>query len=161
MKKYQPLSERLAGHEGPEWQASFAEIEEVLGFPLPKVARSGRAWWADAEKPHAKTWSQHGFQAHVDPGAAKVSFRRSDIAAAPVAAVLAPVGEIAAEQVKAEPESEPPKPPSAALAPSTPGAPPAPKAGVPALGIAALVAGGVALLAGMGALAARRFGRRA
>ena len=39
MSKYHPLSERLKGHGQDDWQASFAEIEEVLGFPLPKSAR--------------------------------------------------------------------------------------------------------------------------
>lgn len=160
MKKYQPLSERLAGHQGAEWQASFAEIEEVLGSPLPKLARSGHAWWTDGDKPHAKSWSQHGFQAHVDPDAARVSFRRGDVAAAPVAAVLQPVGEIPAEQVTAEPSAPAPKPPSALLAPSG-DASAAPKPAPSPFGAIALVAGAVAVVAGLGALIVRGLGRRA
>lgn len=54
MSKYAPLSQRLQRHRGDEWRASFAEIEEVLGFPLPKGARTGKSWWSDAEKPQAK-----------------------------------------------------------------------------------------------------------
>jgi hypothetical protein len=76
MSKYTPLAERLAGHPGDEWRASFAEIEEVLGFPLPKAARS-RAWWADtADKPHSRAWTSRGWRAEMDQAAGAVTFRR-------------------------------------------------------------------------------------
>ena len=45
MSKYKPLSERLSRHKADRWSASFAELEEVLGFPLPKAARDQNAWW--------------------------------------------------------------------------------------------------------------------
>jgi hypothetical protein len=80
MSKYDPLSARLARHSGPEWRASFAEIEEVLGFPLPKSARTGRTWWKnDAAQPHAQAWTGSGWEAgDVDHAAGKVTFRRKD-----------------------------------------------------------------------------------
>ena len=136
MSRYQPLSERLAGQSGDEWRASFAEIEETLGFPLPKAARSGAAWW-----------TRQGFTAKADPKSGEVIFRRGDISPAAMQAVLdAP-----------EPEPEPQQ----AVVP-VPGEParvvPTPKG----WGLAAAVAGGVALLVGAGVLASKSLrGRRA
>jgi len=136
MSKYQPLSERLAGQSGDEWRASFAEIEETLGFPLPKAARSGGAWW-----------TRQGFTAKADPKSGEVTFRRGDISPAAMQAVLdAP-----------EPEAQPQQ----AVVP-VPGEParvvPTPKG----WGLAAAVAGGVALLVGAGVLASKSLrGRRA
>ncbi|WP_374468667.1 hypothetical protein [Phenylobacterium sp.] len=150
MSKYRPLSERLAAHEGPEWRASFAEVEEVLGFPLPKGARTGRAWWAGEDKPHAKSWTQHGFQAEADPQAGWVTFRRGDISPAAVEAVLEPPSpedvQRAAHEIVAVAEE----------APAT--SEPARK--IPPAGIAALAAGGVALAAGLGAVLLRGLARR-
>jgi len=76
MSKYQPLSERLAGHPADEWRASFAEIEAVLGFSLPKAARS-RSWWANTgDKPHSRAWMAPGWRAEMDQASGVVIFRR-------------------------------------------------------------------------------------
>jgi hypothetical protein len=78
MSKYDPLSDRLSGHSGLEWRASFAELEKVLGFPLPKAAR-GRTWWKAEAGSHARAWTDAGWSAHeVDPAAGQVLFRRQD-----------------------------------------------------------------------------------
>jgi hypothetical protein len=77
MSKYNPLSARLAGHAGPEWRASFAEIEEVLGFPLPKGARTSKAWWKNAAAPHARAWIEGGWEAgEIDHAGGLVTFRK-------------------------------------------------------------------------------------
>jgi hypothetical protein len=78
MSKYDPLSARLAGHAGPEWRASFAELEAALGFPLPKGARTGRTWWKnDAAAPHARAWTTSGWEvAEVDQAQGLVTFRK-------------------------------------------------------------------------------------
>ncbi|HEY8616237.1 DUF7662 domain-containing protein [Phenylobacterium sp.] len=138
MSKYQPLSERLAGHEGPEWRASFAEIEEVLGFPLPKTARSGKTWWSGEDKPHARAWTQHGFAAEPDHAAGHVTFRRGDI---PPSAVEA-VGQ-ATELVERPAQDEPPASATGRKLP-----------------MGALVAGGVAVAAGLGAVLFRTLRRK-
>jgi hypothetical protein len=76
MSKYQPLSERLAGHPADEWRASFAEIEEVLGFSLPRAARN-RAWWANnGDKAHNRAWMAPGWRAEMDQASGAVIFRR-------------------------------------------------------------------------------------
>ena len=78
MSKYDPLTAHLAGHAGPEWRASFAEIEEVLGFPLPKGARAGRIWWRNTgAQPHQRAWTGAGWEAaDVDHAGGLITFRR-------------------------------------------------------------------------------------
>lgn len=77
MSKYQPLTERLAGHRGEEWRASFADIEALLGFPLPKAARKSRAWWTGAQQGHTRAWMTSGWEVgEVDPIGGSVVFRR-------------------------------------------------------------------------------------
>ncbi len=39
MGKYESLAASLQAREADEWSASFGEIEEVLGFPLPLIDR--------------------------------------------------------------------------------------------------------------------------
>ncbi|THD62292.1 hypothetical protein [Phenylobacterium sp.] len=79
MSKHNPLSARLAGHAGPEWRASFAELEALLGFPLPKAARTGKAWWKnDAASPHGRAWAQAGWAAEdIDHAQGLVTFRKA------------------------------------------------------------------------------------
>lgn len=94
MGKYDPLSARLAGHAGHEWRASFADLEKVLGFPLPKSARVHRAWWgneASPHQPHKRAWLDHGWHAeNVDQAAELVTFRRAAAAPRPSPAIAAP-----------------------------------------------------------------------
>ena len=151
MSKYAPLSKRLQRHRGDEWRASFAEIEEVLGFPLPKSARAGRAWWADAGKPHAKAWTEKGWLAHkVDQAKGAVTFRRSAVSPAAVeaAAGLAPVGDLSGAKPPKMPKA--PQPPSSALAP-TPAEPLQAKTLNPYV-LGGLIAGGVVAIASVAAL---------
>jgi hypothetical protein len=132
MRKYQSLSEHLAGHVGDEWPANFAEVEAVLGFPLPKAARAGRAWWVnDPAKTQSRAWTTRGWEvSSVDPADGQVTFRR--VAAAPVAVV-----------------------PAARLEP-TEMAERAASAGLPK----GLIAAGLAIVAGVGALSVRALMRR-
>lgn len=78
MSKYDPLTARLAAYAGAEWRASFAEIEEVLGFPLPKGARAGKVWWANTgAQPHQRAWTGAGWEVtDVDHTGALLTFRR-------------------------------------------------------------------------------------
>ena len=45
--KYQGLYQYLCGMKAQEWQATFAEVESIIGFELPPSARDHRAWWAN------------------------------------------------------------------------------------------------------------------
>jgi hypothetical protein len=87
MRKYQLLADHFAASPGDEWRTSFAELEAVLGFALPKVAREGRSWWVnDPQKSHSRAWAGQGWQvADVDLAAEQVAFRRKAPAAPPPA----------------------------------------------------------------------------
>jgi hypothetical protein len=100
MSKYQPLSDHLATRPGEEWPASFSELEAVLGFPLPKAARTGRAWWAtDPARSHSRAWAAGGWEiGDVDHAAERVVFRRGAASGATLvgAAGLKPLAEATA-----------------------------------------------------------------
>ena len=122
MSKYQPLSERLSGHPEPEWRVSYAEIEQVLGFPLPKAARSGGAWWG-----------RQGFIAKADPKTGEITFWRGEVA--PIATPTPPAKQHLDMKVGAQVASV--------------------VSHAPKWGLAAAVAGGVALLGVVGGLLLR------
>ncbi len=136
MTKYRPLSERLSQETAEEWRPTFAEIEEVLGFPLPKAAQQG-AWWAGGEKPHHKAWTDHGWDVGgIDRDAGAVHFRRASIglnagSLEPTSPETGP-SDTAAKRAKVQ----------------------------RAVGGAALIGGAVAILAGVGMIGARVFGKR-
>ncbi len=47
MSQYERLAEFLAARKEAEWEATFTDIESLLGFPLPASARKHPAWWAN------------------------------------------------------------------------------------------------------------------
>ena len=78
--EYRALHEYLKG-DGPEggvWRASFAEIESVLGFPLPPSARTRPAWWAnDGESEQSRAWIGAGWQVdEADVESERAALRR-------------------------------------------------------------------------------------
>ena len=65
MSKYDPLNRYLLGLDRNEWRATFADIERVLGFKLPRSARDYPAWWAneaEGSHVHAKAWMAAGWE---------------------------------------------------------------------------------------------------
>lgn len=141
MSKYQLLSDHLAARAGDEWPASFSELEAVLGFPLPKAARAGRAWWAnDPDKSHSRAWAAHGWEVGaVDHAAERVVFRRG-----------AASGRALVQAAALQPLVKPAGPVSPQAAPAAARVGP----GV------VVTAAGVALLAGLVAAGLRLIGRR-
>lgn len=126
MSKYLPLSEHLSRHAGDEWRASFADIETVLGAPLPKAAQQAGWWAGGVEKPHQRAWLDHDWRvAEVDKAAGVVIFRRDRLAddvQPQTSDASSEAGEIHRQR---------------------------------AIGVTALVGGAVAVIAGLGVLAAR------
>lgn len=65
--KYAPLFNYLRTLEDEGWRASFAEIEAVLGFSLPRSARTYQAWWSNQNNSgshtHAQAWQRAGWKA--------------------------------------------------------------------------------------------------
>jgi hypothetical protein len=45
--RYDGLRTYLSGRSEPQVRLSFAEIERIIGQPLPSSARRHRAWWAN------------------------------------------------------------------------------------------------------------------
>lgn len=80
MGKYEPLANFLKDFDGKSWDASFAEIESVLGFKLPPSAHAHRAWWANQFKGHhsqAKGWIEAGWvTSDIDQRRGRVRFER-------------------------------------------------------------------------------------
>jgi len=63
---------------------TFSEIEDLLGFALPDVARLQQEWWADAEAESApsaqsRSWTQASRTATANLPAQTVAFERASL----------------------------------------------------------------------------------
>ena len=80
MSRYQPLSDFLTAQKSGQWDASFAEIEALLGFALPPSAYKYRAWWANQNgEGHSQKlgWRSAGWRtAQLDLERRRVTFKR-------------------------------------------------------------------------------------
>ncbi len=79
MSKYDPLRRYLENREADQTPMTFAEMEGVLGFPLPNSARA-RSWWSNNPGSHVgvPAWRDAGFKvSRVDVGSEKVIFVRA------------------------------------------------------------------------------------
>jgi hypothetical protein len=78
--KYEPLSRYLKSHPDDSWSASFEEIEEKMGFPLPPSAFNYPAWWSNQKDgKHSQTagWKDAGWETRaVDLARRRVRFER-------------------------------------------------------------------------------------
>jgi hypothetical protein len=78
--RYKPLADFLAVKKGDRWDATFAEIEKQLGFPLPKSAYKYQAWWANqsgAGHSQTKGWRSVGWRtSKLDLERRRVRFER-------------------------------------------------------------------------------------
>ena len=61
MAKYHPLAQYLAAHNDHEVTLSFAEVEALLGAPLPPSARK-RSWWHLTSASHVAAWQRVGWR---------------------------------------------------------------------------------------------------
>jgi hypothetical protein len=87
MSKYEPLGQFLRGQTRNQIPMTFAEIEKILGAPLP-ASKKHRAWWSNNPSNNVMTreWLSAGYETesvNVDSG--KLIFRRT-AGAAPAAA---------------------------------------------------------------------------
>lgn len=78
--KYWPLFNHLQGRSGQaEVTLTFADIEALLGGPLPQSARTSRAWWSNRSRGavQASAWMGAGYHAEaVDLAGEQVTFRQ-------------------------------------------------------------------------------------
>lgn len=59
--EYRPLHVYLRDRFADTVVLTFAQMEDLLGFPLPDVARLEPDWWANDTEPsssQARTWTQ-------------------------------------------------------------------------------------------------------
>lgn len=112
MSKYEPLTHHLAARKEPRIAMRFSEIERLLGFPLPRSARTHRPWWANSGHGHvqAKGWLDAGFASQdVDLEAECLEFVRlnsakpDSVTAAPPAKTGLPLWGLFAGQVWVQP----------------------------------------------------------
>ncbi len=79
MGKYEPLADHLRKLGYGQVRMKFAEIEKVLGFPLPPSSRNHRAWWSNNPSNNVMThaWLDAGYQTEaVDMEQRKLVFHR-------------------------------------------------------------------------------------
>ena len=77
---YLPLGEYLGGLDSSTEQLTFAQIEQILGRPLPPSSRRHRAWWANESEgthSHARSWLGKGWLVDAVDLGGTVRFRRS------------------------------------------------------------------------------------
>lgn len=80
MGQYDPLRDHLAGKAAAEVPMTFAEIEKVIGRPLPASARRHRAWWSNNPSNSVIThaWLDAGYQTErVDMASHRLVFRKA------------------------------------------------------------------------------------
>jgi hypothetical protein len=77
--KYEPLYEFLLREPRDDFILTFEEIEEIIGFDLPRSAKRAE-WWDDDTPEHprdqAQAIHQAGYDSRRTPDGAKVRFRR-------------------------------------------------------------------------------------
>jgi hypothetical protein len=77
-RKYDPLERYLAGAPGATLTLRFADIETIVGAPLPAGAHSQRGWWANTPRSlQGRAWLRAGWRAQgVTFGRRTVTFTR-------------------------------------------------------------------------------------
>lgn len=80
MGKYDALGAFLrrwaARNDGQEVELTFAQIEGLIGAPLPKAAAQ-LAWWCDQSGVQSRAWREASFMARLIEGEELVKFRRN------------------------------------------------------------------------------------
>lgn len=79
--KYDPLRAYLVTMPGEEVCYTFAEVEAIIGAPLPPTALRHTAWWANScrfDHPQARAWMAGGWTAGVDLDNTCVTFFRRE-----------------------------------------------------------------------------------
>ena len=80
MGKYTPLHKHLTSGTLTRWRATFAEVEAVLGFSLPRSAYAYPAWWSNdaTGHSHSRAWLDAGWKTgQLDLQNQQVTFRKA------------------------------------------------------------------------------------
>jgi hypothetical protein len=76
--RYLPLTRFLTSRPTGDVRMSFADIERLIGRPLPPSARRHQAWWANTDThSHASAWLAVGWRTHdLDLAGEAVAFAK-------------------------------------------------------------------------------------
>lgn len=78
--KYWKLNKHLSGLDVTDWETTFAEIETIIGFKLPKSAYIHPAWWANGIRGQSLGWVMAGYETYeVNMDAKTLTFRKNAI----------------------------------------------------------------------------------
>lgn len=80
--EYRALHKYLDDRYADTVVLTFAQIEDLLGFTLPDLARLEQEWWANADadstpSPQCRSWAQAGRTAKANLRAQTVVFERT------------------------------------------------------------------------------------
>jgi len=82
MSKYEPLARYLSSRSDNVWEASFCDVERVLGADLPRSAYQFPAWWANqSNQGHSQTqgWISAGWRtSNLDLMGRKIRFEKDE-----------------------------------------------------------------------------------
>ena len=82
MNKFDPLRDYLLKEKRTDFILTFEEIEEILGFDLPRSAQRAE-WWDDDTIHHPKLQAQAirqaGYDSRRTPDGTKVRFRKASL----------------------------------------------------------------------------------
>lgn len=76
--KYHPLFEHLLFSGQGQITMTFAEVETIIGAPLPPSARRREEWWSNSPSGHsqARAWMRANYRAsEIDLAKERVSFK--------------------------------------------------------------------------------------
>lgn len=80
MANYEALTHHLRNLKRNQIELGFGDLQQIIGRPLPKAAKSP-SWWSneaagDTRKGRHRSWFQADFNAELQPGRERVSFVR-------------------------------------------------------------------------------------
>ena len=83
MSKYDPLRDYLKKQNRAEFVLTFEEIEDILGFALPRSAQRAE-WWDDSPSPQhlreqAEAIREGGYDSRRLPEGGKVRFCKNSV----------------------------------------------------------------------------------
>jgi hypothetical protein len=82
VNKYDPLRDYLSKQTKADFVLSFEEIEEILGFALPRSAQRAE-WWDDDTPEHPRLQREAiragGYDSRRLPEGMKVRFRKTSV----------------------------------------------------------------------------------
>ncbi len=100
MGKYKPLTRYLENLDRESWEAQFADVEQILGFELPRSAHAYPAWWANQDGTHSQTrgWQDAGWETcNVDLAAKRLRFAKRQKPSISQTRAVAPVSDLFAK----------------------------------------------------------------